>query len=81
MKTIEFIPDGVCADKITITIDHDIVKQVEFSGGCHGNSIAVSKLVSGLHIKEVIDKLMNIDCEGKGTSCADQLAKALQANS
>lgn len=81
MKTIEYIPQNVCAQKMVITVDGDIVKHVEIIGGCHGNRQAVAKLVEGLTIDQVIEKLDGIECRGsrtEKTSCPDQLANALK---
>ncbi len=73
----EFIPSGVCARKITFDIENGIVKNVEFTGGCNGNLKAVSKLVEGKDAKEIAELLRGNLCGMKGTSCADQLSKAL----
>ena len=81
MKTIEYIPQNVCAQKMIITVDGDIVQHVEIIGGCHGNRQAVGRLVEGMKIDEVIAKLDGIECRGSRTgktSCPDQLAKALK---
>ena len=81
MKTIEYIPQNVCSQKMVITVDGDIVKHVEIFAGCHGNRQAVARLVEGLTIDEVISKLEGIECRGSRTgktSCPDQLAQALK---
>ena len=69
---------GVCAQRIMIEMDGDIVKAVEFLGGCHGNLQGISKLVAGMKKEEVIEKLQGIRCGFKSTSCPDQLAQALK---
>lgn len=70
---------GTCARKIRVVLDGDIVKKVEFlEGGCPGNLQAVPKLVEGMKISEVAEKLEGIRCGFKSTSCADQLVKALK---
>ena len=51
---------------------------MQFTDGCHGNLQAIPKLVEGMRVEDVIRKLRGIDCDDKGTSCADQLAKALE---
>ena len=82
MKTIEYIPQNVCAQKMIISVDDNIVKHVEIVGGCHGNRQAVAKLVEGMSIDQVIEKLEGIPCRGSRTgltSCPDQLAKALKS--
>lgn len=71
-------PTGVCSQEMIFEIEGDIVKSVKIIGGCAGNTVGVSKLVEGLKIREVIKKLKGIPCRDKGTSCPDQLAKALE---
>ena len=69
---------GTCSRRILVDLDGDIVRNVRFEGGCHGNTQGVSKLVEGMNVHEVIGRLEGIDCGGRGTSCPDQLAKALK---
>jgi len=78
MNTINYRTKGICAKEIKISIENGIVTGLTFIGGCEGNATGVSRLVVGMTINEVIIKLRGIDCEGKGTSCPDQLAKALE---
>ena len=62
-----------------VTYNEDnIVKEVKFLGGCNGNTTGISKLVIGMEVDEVINRLENIRCGFKTTSCPDQLAKALK---
>ena len=70
---------GVCSSTINLEIENNIIKNVEFIGGCAGNLLGIGSLVKGLSVDEVISKLQGIDCRGKGTSCPDQLSKALTA--
>lgn len=74
----EYFPVGVCSMKITVEVDGDTIKNVKFLGGCAGNTKGVSALVEGMNIDEAIRRLKGIDCGGKGTSCPDQLTKALE---
>lgn len=74
-----YYPQGVCSQMIELELDGDIIKSVEFTGGCHGNLQAVSKLVVGLTVDEACSKLEGIRCGFKPTSCPDQLCKALRA--
>ena len=69
---------GTCSRKILFDIKDDIIKEVSFVGGCMGNTQGVAKLAQGRPIDEVISLLEGIDCGGRGTSCPDQLAKALK---
>ncbi|MBQ3843185.1 MAG: TIGR03905 family TSCPD domain-containing protein [Ruminiclostridium sp.] len=68
----------VCSTEIRFTLDGDVVKNVSFTGGCNGNLKAVSILVDGMTVKEIEDKLGGNTCNGRPTSCADQLAKAVR---
>ncbi len=71
-------PKGVCSRKIELEVEEGIVKELLVIGGCNGNLQGISKLVRGMNIEEVIKRLKGIDCNGKGTSCPDQIAKALE---
>ena len=52
---------------------------MQFAGGCMGNQAGIRALTRGMKIADVIERLKGIDCGGKGTSCPDQLARALQS--
>jgi len=75
--TIDFKTEGTCSRRITITLDGDTIKEVEFERGCPGNLEGISTLVQGKNRKDVISQLKGIRCYGKETSCPDQLALAL----
>ena len=70
--------EGVCATEIHFEIEGGILKDVKFEGGCDGNLKAVSVLVKGMKVEDVILKLKGIPCGSNTTSCADQLTKALE---
>lgn len=75
----EYITNGVCAKKISFTLNDDnTVSNVVFLGGCNGNLKAISKLVEGMPAEKVISILEGNTCGMKPTSCADQLTKALK---
>ena len=78
MKKVEFLTQGVCARKITFELNEGKIYNLSFEGGCAGNLQAISKLVDGKDAKEVANLLRHNDCRGKGTSCADQLAIAIE---
>ena len=59
-------------------MEDGIVKSVVFTGGCNGNTQGVARLAQGMKVEDVIARLENVDCGGRGTSCPDQLAKALK---
>ena len=69
---------GTCASKIDFEINDGVITDVVFTNGCNGNTQGVSALCVGRKVKDVIDMLDGIDCKGRGTSCPDQLARALK---
>ncbi len=71
-------PSGVCSSEFVIKMDGNIISSVKIVGGCPGNTLAVTSLVEGHDIDEVISKLKGIPCGLRGTSCPDQLSKALE---
>ena len=77
---INYKPSGVCASRINIEVEDGIVKNVEFIGGCNGNGKGIAELVKGMKVEEVIERLENIKCGYKQTSCPAQLAEALKKN-
>ena len=68
---------GTCSRQIEIEMDGDTVRRVRFIGGCTGNTQGLSRLVEGMRVDEVIHRLKGIQCRA-GTSCPDQLARALE---
>ena len=75
----EYAPQGVCSRKINFDIIDGKLHNVRFTGGCPGNLSAISKLVEGKDAKEVATLLEGNQCGMRGTSCADQLAKAIKS--
>ena len=69
---------GVCSQAIQFELDGDIIKHVDFIGGCSGNTQGVAKLIEGMDAKEAISRLEGIRCGFRPTSCPDQLSKALK---
>ena len=69
---------GTCSQAITFDLDDGIVRNVQFYGGCNGNTQGVAALVEGMKAEDVIAKLECIQCGFKGTSCPDQLSKAIR---
>ena len=74
---ITYSPKGVCAVQIDFELEDGKISDLKFLGGCNGNLKAIGKLVEGKGAKEVADILRGNQCGGKGTSCADQLSKAI----
>ena len=72
-----YVPEGGCSTELIFKIEGNIIKKLEIVGGCPGNTVGVARLVQNKTIDEVIDLLKDIPCGYKGTSCPDQVAKAL----
>lgn len=75
---ISYKTKGVCSRGIKIEVEDGIVKKVKFDGGCSGNTQGVATLVEGMKVEDVIEKLQNIKCGFRNTSCPAQLAEALK---
>ena len=74
----EYKTKGTCSQRIIFEITDNKVHDVEFIGGCNGNLQGICKLVEGMDIDEVINRIDGIHCGMKPTSCPDQLATALK---
>ena len=68
---MEYTTKGTCSRKILFEVENGKVHNVQFVGGCNGNT-------QGMDVNEAISRMKGIDCNGRGTSCPDQLAKALE---
>lgn len=79
MCRFSYTTAGTCASKIEFNLDNGIVSGVEFTRGCNGNTQGIARLVEGMEVKQVIAALKGVNCNGRGTSCPDQLARALEA--
>lgn len=74
---MHYTPTGVCSSGIDIEVKDGIIESVKFTGGCNGNTQGVAALCIGMSVDDAISRLSGIKCGMKGTSCPDQLAKAL----
>lgn len=74
----EYKTKGTCSQRIFFEIDNGKVHNVQFLGGCNGNLQGLGKLVEGMEVDEVINRIDGIRCGMKPTSCPDQLATALK---
>lgn len=77
LKSIQYETQGTCCKLMNVVVDGDKIYDVEFIGGCPGNLAGIRKLIKGMDIDSVIEKLQGIKCGAKSTSCPDQLAKCL----
>ena len=78
VRELSVIPSNVCSSQIDIAVKDGIILNVKYTNGCSGNTQGVAALVKGMTITEAIARLDGIDCAGRGTSCPDQLARALK---
>ena len=67
-----------CSQLINFDIEGDVIRNIEFTGGCNGNLKAISKLVDGWTVDKIEGMLKGNTCGMRPTSCADQLAKAVR---
>ncbi|MGM9521901.1 MAG: TIGR03905 family TSCPD domain-containing protein [Oscillospiraceae bacterium] len=74
-----YIPKGVCSRRFDIDIEDGIINDIAVTGGCNGNLQGISALLRGQRAEDVIARLKGIRCGMKGTSCPDQIARALEA--
>ena len=75
---MDYKTSGVCSQRIHLELDGDIIKEVEFIGGCNGNTKGIASLVRGMKAEDAIERMEGITCGFKPTSCPDQLANALK---
>ena len=79
IRRASFLTSGiVCSQQIDIELEGEVIRRIQYTGGCHGNTQGLAALCVGMKKDEVIARLRGIDCGGRGTSCPDQLARALQ---
>jgi len=74
----QYKTSGTCSQQIFFEVENDIIKNVQFLGGCNGNLKGISALVEGMNIDDAIRRLEGTTCGMKPTSCPDQLARALK---
>ena len=79
VRATSFATCGItCSTQIDIETEGDTIRNVRIVKGCAGNTQGLARLCEGRKINEVVGLLEGIDCKGRGTSCPDQLAKALK---
>jgi len=79
VRKASFATCGItCSVQINIETEGDTIRRVEFVRGCDGNTKGVARLCEGRRVQDVIATLEGINCQGRGTSCPDQLARALK---
>ena len=75
----EYVPRGVCSRHYTFEIEDGTIQSLKVVGGCQGNLGGISRIVVGMKVDDVIRAFEGVDCGGRGTSCPDQISKALKA--
>lgn len=75
---MNFKTQGVCSREINFEVKDNKVVNVEFVGGCAGNTQGVARLIEGMNIDDAIARMDGIHCGPRPTSCPDQLARALK---
>lgn len=75
----DYLTESTCSKVISLDLDGDTVKNIKFLGGCDGNLKTIPVLLEGWSVDQIAEKLTGIQCGRRGTSCADQLAKAVLA--
>ncbi len=74
----EIKPQGVCPSRIAFDLEGNVVHNVSFTGGCNGNLQAIGRVVEGMTVEQIESHFRGISCSGRGTSCSDQLARAVR---
>ena len=74
----EYQTKGTCSSRILFDIEDGKLKNVEYIGGCNGNLQAISRVVEGMTVEQIEGYFKGISCNGRGTSCSDQLATAVR---
>ena len=74
----EYKTENTCAQMISFDIDGDVIRNIEFYGGCNGNLKAIAKLLDGWTVDKIEQMLLGNTCGRRPTSCADQLAMAVR---
>ncbi len=80
MEEITYRTTGTCSREIRFTRDGDTIRNISFEGGCNGNLKAISKLCEGMKASDIARILGGNLCGSRGTSCADQFARAVMSN-
>ena len=78
MYHYDYLTEGTCSQLISLDLDGDKVFNVSFMGGCNGNLKAIPLLIDGWTVEQIAEKLTGVQCGRRGTSCADQLTKAVR---
>lgn len=75
----DYVTEKTCSKIISFDLDGDVVRNISFMGGCDGNLKAIPLILDGWTVEQIEEKLTGVVCGRRGTSCSDQLAKAVRA--
>ena len=77
--TYTFQPQGVCSRAMMVEVDEQgVIQEMQVLGGCNGNLQAISRVVEGMTVDQIEGYFRGISCNGRGTSCSDQLAQGVR---
>ena len=79
MFHFDYVTENTCSKVISFDLEGDIVKNISFMGGCDGNLKAIPLILDGWSVDQIEEKLTGVQCGRRGTSCSDQLEKAVRA--
>lgn len=79
MFHFDYLTENTCSKVISFDLDGDVVRNISFMGGCDGNLKTIPLLLDGWSVDQIENKLSGIQCGRRGTSCSDQLTKAVRA--
>ncbi len=79
MFHFDYLTENTCSKVISFDLENDVVTNIAFMGGCDGNLKTIPILLEGWTVDQIETKLTGIACGRRGTSCSDQLAKAVRA--
>ncbi len=74
-----YYPRGVCSKQIDVEVKDGKIEDIRVLGGCNGNLKGICALLKGADAKDTVERLKGTDCGGRGTSCPDQIARAIEA--
>lgn len=77
MKKFTYTPKGTCSRVINFEIENNVILNCDIQGGCDGNLRGISRIIKNKTLSEVIEAFKDVPCGNKGTSCPDQIARAL----
>lgn len=73
-----YLTEGTCSQLISFDLNGNVISNIEYTGGCNGNLKTIQMLLDGFTVEQIEEKLLGLTCGRRGTSCSDQLAKAVR---